>query len=109
MKVYLVLNEFGWGTTLNGIFDTREKAEIVRDKVIKDFSIDLFNYAEKSIKESIEQHEQWIKTDKYLGRKITRERADWFDYTLEQYVKEFIIKIKEVEFNEIINLIIDME
>ena len=109
MKVYLVLDEFGWQTTLNGIFDTKEKAEIIRNSVIKNFTIDLLNHAEKQMEDGIKNHEQWIETDKYLGRNVERKRVEWFDYTPEYYVKKFIIKIKEVEFNELINLSIYAE
>jgi len=104
MKVYLILDNFGWQSTLRGIFDSKKKAEIARDTVIHDFTVNLFEHAEKQIAEGISRYEQWVATDEYLGRIVDRKRADWFDYTPERYIKDFIVIIAEAEFNKIIDL-----
>ena len=104
MKAYLVLDEFGYQVTIKGIFVNIVLAEACRDRAIKNFSVDLLAYAEKHLKDGNERYDIIVKDNVERQKRPAPKRWYWLDYTSVQYVKLYIITIKETEFNSDIDL-----
>jgi len=110
---YLILDDFAYQCTLLGVYDSLSEAEKLRDKFINDFRFSgtggtLFTYAEKKLLAGNTRYELNVERFKKQNRTPPK-RWDWIDLTPEQYIKEYLIKIKEVKTNEKLDLVLYAE
>jgi hypothetical protein len=104
MKVYLVLDEYGYGIILKGIYTNVNDAIKVQYALGKAY----ITKAQKAIKEANESYERRAEYIISTGRK-PHKRTNWLSWTPREYVNEFIIKIKVFEVDAPLNHTMYME
>ena len=104
MQIYMVLDKFGYGTVLKGLYTNEEDAKKVRERLGRNH----LKYASKRLAEGEQNYKNVVKSFEMQGREPPR-RWYWLDYTPEEFVENDIIVMVSLEPDEPLDYILYME